>query len=161
MTRAAAASVVALVSALLVSACGKTELLSQVVPAPGVYHLDGQRDVAALELRADGTFTIHRDSCVSAGVLDCGSWNPQLGAGAAVVPHEGLYWPTPREFPSTVFRRITLHGEASGDLVAVAQSPWAGSFSQRWRRGRECQRCPSASVTAGACDGPLPACTPR
>jgi hypothetical protein len=141
--------------ALLVAACGKEAALGSVAPAAGVYHLEGREGVTALELRHDGTFTIHHDSCVSAGVLECGSWNAR-----SVVPQDGLYWPTPPAFPSTVFRRITLHGDEGGDLVVVGESPWAGSFAQRWKRGRVCQTC-DGQIASVACDAPLPACTPR
>lgn len=159
------------VVALLLAACGKHGGLPNVAPDPGFYHLDGPEGVTALELRADGRFTLHRDSCETAGVLDCGAWRrAALTPTAEIVRREGLYWPTAPRFPSTVFRKLTLHGEESGDLVVIGESEWAGSFSQRWKRGRTCQVCkadfsstgqPMALVATGAaCTAPLPACSP-
>lgn len=130
---------------LVLSACGKSGGFANVPPDPGLYHLDD--GATFLDLGKEGTFTVHRRSSESIGATECGSWKRDtLTPTGHVVMHEGMYWPSPVRFPSTVFQRITLHGEENGDLVVVGESEWAGTFTQRWARG-------SKSF--------LPRCTPR
>src|SRR5699024_3301521 len=137
MTRAGSASFCALVVAVLVAACGKQAALGDRAPAPGVYHLEARDSATALALRADGTFTVHRDAWTSAAVLAAGAGTaPSVAAVGAAAARAGLDWPTPPASPSTVFRTITLHGDERGDLVVVGESRWAGSFAQRWKPGR-------------------------
>jgi hypothetical protein len=152
----------AAVAALVLGACGKS---GGTTPLAGVYHLKGGSDATSLELRADGTFTLRRDSCESSGVLTCGDWTPgPTGAQVRAVP--GLYWPTPDSFPSAVVRRISL-SSLGGDLIVVGESDWAGTFTERWAPGRSCAVCTERHSSAGAtyvlssakaCAEPMPAC---
>lgn len=146
---------IALVSAALVVACGKTG--GPGLPRTGLYHLRGASEATSLELRDDGTFTLRRESCASIGDLECGRWAPS-DASAAIVTRDGLYWPTPDEFPSAVVRSVTLraHGD---ELVVVGESAWAGAFTQRWQPGRTCAACDGAGERA--CRDPMPACSFR
>ncbi|CAN5704762.1 hypothetical protein BH11MYX4_BH11MYX4_65760 [soil metagenome] len=155
---------IAFATALVVAACGKT---ASVAPVAGVYHLTGSEEPTNLELRPDGTFTLRRDSCESAGGLECGAWKTEVTGASQVVAREGLYWPTPDAFPSAVVRTLALrrHGH---ELEVVGESEWAGSFKQRWAPGRTCRVC-GGLFTSGArspanaerpCDAPLPACSP-
>ena len=147
----------ALVTALVVAACGKTATSTPVV---GIYHLIDTDSPTNLELRADGTFTLRRDSCESAGGLECGAWRSEVTGRSQVIPREGLYWPTPDEFPSAVVRTLSLrrHGE---ELEVVGASEWAGEFRQRWVAGRTCGECGKRGRKERPCSEPLPACTPR
>ena len=146
---------VASLSALLVAACGKTGG-SPVVA--GVYHLAKSDESTSLELRRDGSFTLRRESCASIGDLECGRWQPDAAGTAHLVTREGLYWPTPDDFPSTVLRTLTFH-EHDGELVVVGESPWAGTFTQRWSRGRTCEICGDRGSKERPCAEPLPSCT--
>lgn len=145
----------ALVTALVLAACGKT---ATPAPVAGVYHLLDTGSPTNLELRADGTFTLRRDSCESAGGLECGAWRSEVTGSSRVIAREGLYWPTPDEFPSAVVRTLSLrrHGE---ELEVVGGSEWAGEFRQRWVAGRTCGEC-GKSRGERPCREPLPACTP-
>ena len=143
-------------AALLLAACGKTGG-SPVVA--GVYHLAKSDESTSLELRQDGTFTLRRESCASIGDLECGKWSADAAGSAHLVTREGLYWPTPDTFPSTVLKTLTFH-ERDGELVAIGESPWAGTFTQRWSRGRTCERCGERGATERPCAEPLPSCTP-
>jgi hypothetical protein len=145
---------VVVTTALVVAACGKT---GGTTPLAGVYHLQGSNDATSLELRSDGTFTLRRDSCESAGVLTCGDWTAApTGAHVDAVP--GMYWPTPDTFPSAVVRRISL-SSLGGDLVVVGESDWAGTFTERWVPGRTCAVCKERLASgARACDEPMPTC---
>jgi hypothetical protein len=148
----------ALAGAVVVAACGKTG------PSPGdaalvagVYHLQGAALATNLELRDDGTFTLRADSCDSSGVLACGDWTA-AGGHPHVVARDGLYWPTPGAFPSSVVRRVTI-GVRDRELVVIGTSEWAGTFTQRWSRGRTCAVCSAHGGTVEApCAAPLPAC---
>ena len=149
----------ALATSVVVAACGKT---GTVAPLAGVYHLTGSAQPTNLELRTDGTFTLRRESCASAGGLECGAWRrSELTGSSQVVARDGLYWPTPDEFPSAVVRTLSLrpHG---GELEVVGESEWAGSFTQRWSPGRTCGECagPLRESREHPCSEPLPACTP-
>ena len=137
--------VIALLGAVLVASCGKTGGTPHVA---GRYHLPDVANATSLELRDDGTFTLLRESCASVGTLECGEWKPDAAGNAHLVTRDGLYWPTPRAFPSTVFRTLTLH-ERDGELLVVGESPWAGSFKQRWSRG----------LAHHECAEPFPACS--
>lgn len=118
----------------LVPGCGKSGGFASAAPSPGLYRLDD--GATFLELRKEGTFTVHRRSPASIGATECGAWRrDNLAPTGHVVMHDGFYWPTPSRFPSTVFHKITLRGEESGDLVVVGESEWAGSFTQRWQQG--------------------------
>jgi hypothetical protein len=147
-----------LVGAVVVAACGKTG------PSPGgaaqvagVYHLLGAAQATNLELRDDGTFTLRADSCDSSGVLACGDWTA-AGGRPHVVPRDGLYWPTPNAFPSSVVRRVTM-GVRDRELVVVGTSEWAGTFTQRWSPGRTCAVCGAhAPGVESPCGDPLPVC---
>jgi hypothetical protein len=128
--------VTAALGGLLLAACGKTSTTSRV---SGVYHLPGSPDATSLEIRDDGTFALRRESCVSSGVVSCGNWVAAAG-GAKVIPHDGLYWPTPDAFPSAVVDALTLEPRGR-DLLVVGESEWAGSFTERWAQGRACPVC--------------------
>jgi hypothetical protein len=157
MPARASLCVLVAVAALLVAACGKTAVAT---PFEGMYHLAGPGPSTNLELRADGTFTLRRDACDSAGALECGRWETETTTGGVrVVPREGIYWPTPETFPSAVLRGVALRHQGSG-LEVTGASAWAGSFTQRWERGRSCQRCPADADTS-RCAAPLPACAWR
>lgn len=148
-----------LAAALVVAACGKT---ASVAPVAGVYHLTGSQEPTNLELRPDGTFTLRRDSCESAGALECGAWMTELTGASRVVAREGLYWPTPDAFPSAVVRALALR-RRGGELEVAGESEWAGRFTQRWAPGRTCRACggrPSTASEERPCDAPLPACSP-
>ncbi len=152
----AAIAAIALATSVVVAACGKTGTLT---PLAGVYHLPGSAQPTNLELRTDGTFTLRRDSCESAGGLECGAWRrSEITGSSQVVARDGLYWPTPDDFPSAVVRTLSLrpHG---GDLEIVGESEWAGSFTQRWTPGRTCGECGEHRAER-PCAAPLPACTP-
>ena len=147
---------IALATSVVVAACGKTGTLG---PLAGVYHLTGSAQPTNLELRTDGTFTLRRDSCESTGGLECGVWRrSEITGSSQVVARDGLYWPTPDDFPSAVVRALSLrpHG---GDLEIVGESEWAGSFTQRWTPGRTCGAC-GEHPAEHPCTDPLPACTP-
>jgi hypothetical protein len=151
-------------SALAVVACGKT---GAKAPVAGVYHLAGagERGTTNLELRSDGTFTVRRESCESIGDLECGAWKTEPTGGTHVVTREGLYWPTPDEYPSAIVRTVTLRPRGD-ELIVVGESDWAGTFTQRWAPGRTCEECRdgrerASHETAQPCADPLPACTPR
>lgn len=150
------AAVFTLLGGVVLAACGKTGGTPHVA---GVYHLLEGGEATSLELREDGTFTLLRESCASVGELECGEWKPDAAGNAHLTTRDGLYWPTPDAFPSTVFRALTIH-EHDGDLLVVGESPWAGTFKQRWSRGRTCATCGSWEGRRGqrACEGPLPAC---
>lgn len=150
--RASALACLALLGGVLVSACGKTGGTPHVA---GRYHLKGVARATSLELRENGTFTVLRESCVSAPALECGEWTPDAAGNAHLTTHSGLYWPTPDKFPSTVFRKVTL-SEHDGELLVVGESPWAGTFKQRWSRGRNCETC--GDPLQRECAEPLPAC---
>ncbi len=145
-----------LVTALVVAACGKT---ASPAPIAGVYHLIDSDQPTNLELRADGTFTLRRDSCESAGGLECGAWKSELRGGSQVVAREGLYWPTPDDFPSAVVRTVSLRRHGA-ELEVVGGSEWAGEFRQRWVAGRTCGQCGKRGGRERPCSEPLPACTP-
>jgi hypothetical protein len=152
-------------SALAVAACGKSGARA---PVAGVYHLEdapGSLGVTNLELRSDGTFTVRRESCDSSiGDLDCGAWRTEPTGGTHVVKTEGLYWPTPDEFPSAIVRTVTLRPRGD-ELIVVGESEWAGKFTQRWAPGRTCGDCGRMTHRGNElerpCNDPLPACTPR
>jgi hypothetical protein len=147
-----------LVGAVVVAACGKTgPSPGEVAAVAGVYHLHGAAQATNLELRDDGTFTLRADSCDSSGVLACGEWTA-AGGHPHVVPQDGLYWPTPPAFPSSVVRRVTM-GVRDRELVVVGTSEWAGTFTQRWLRGRMCAGCGAhASGVESPCADLLPPC---
>lgn len=163
-SRAARVVCLAACAVLVLAACGKT---GGTTPLAGVYHLPGAADATSLELRADGTFTLRRDSCVSSGVLSCGDWT-SAPTGGSVVTAPGMYWPTPDTFPSAVVRRISLASTNAGpELVVVGESDWAGSFTERWVPGRACPVCDERVSLSGekrviasayACSEPMPAC---
>jgi hypothetical protein len=124
------------VALVLLGACGKNGGLANVPPSPGLYHLEDSP--TTLDLRSGGTFTVRREVANSIGDLDSGAWSQDtLTPSGHITLRDGLYWPTPSRFPSTVFTKITLHGEEHGDLVVFGESPWAGTFTQHWiRSGR-------------------------
>lgn len=146
---------IAVGTALVVAACGKTGV---VAPTAGVYHLTDSGEPTNLELRPDGTFTIRRESCASIGDLECGVWRTEATGTSHVVARDGQYWPTPDSFPSSVIQRLSLrpHGQ---ELVIVGDSEWAGTFTQRWIPGRTCAQC-GEPVSERPCSSPLPACSP-
>ena len=153
----------AVVGATLLAACGKTGGSS---PVAGVYHLAGSSQATSLELRGDGTFSLRRESCVSADVVSCGDWRAGAAGGANVVKPENLYWPTPDEFPSAVVRKLSFESEGK-ELLVIGENEWAGTFKERWSPGRACAVCnPRVTPTgqsyvaasARACNDPLPAC---
>jgi hypothetical protein len=148
----------ALATSLVVAACGKT---ATIAPVAGVYHLTGSEQPTNLELRTDGTFTLRRESCESAGGLECGAWRRSEGLGdPQVVARDGLYWPTPESFPSAVVRTLSLR-RRGGELEVVGESDWAGTFTQHWAPGRTCGACGLHQLRAERpCAEPLPACTP-
>jgi hypothetical protein len=153
----------AFVGAALLAACGKT---GGVSPVAGVYHLPGSAEATSLELRSDGTFSVRRESCVSAAVVSCGDWRAGAAGGARVVKPEALYWPTPDEFPSAVVRHLSLEAEGR-ELLVIGENEWAGTFTERWVPGRACAVCTERVSSAGAtyvvssardCAEPFPAC---
>jgi hypothetical protein len=65
-----------------------------------------------------------------------------------------------------VVARISL-ASSGRDLLVVGESEWAGSFTERWARGRACPVCTTRVSKTGetemiasarACSDPLPAC---
>lgn len=153
----------AFVGAFVLAACGKTGGIS---PVAGVYHLPGSPGATSLELRDDGTFSLRRESCVTADIVSCGDWRAGAAGGARVVKPEALYWPTPDAFPSAVVRKLSLEAEGR-DLVVVGENEWAGTFKERWSPGRACAVCTERVSPTGktyvasgarACNDRFPTC---
>lgn len=153
----------AVVGATVLAACGKTGGSS---PVAGVYHLAGSPEATSLELRDDGTFSLRRESCVSADLVSCGDWRAGAAGGANVVQPEALYWPTPDRFPSAVVRKLSFEAEGK-DLLVIGENEWAGTFKARWSPGRACAVCTARVSSAGAhyvassaraCTDSFPAC---
>jgi hypothetical protein len=126
-----------LASAILVVACGKVGGDARVA---GVYRLPKAHGTTSLELREDGTFTLHRMSCESSDQITRGDWKTE--GAARIVRRDVPYWPTPDTFPSTVVRTLTLRPRGE-DLIVVGESEWAGTFTQKWLRGRPQHDCGS------------------
>ena len=147
--------VIAFTCGLVLAACGKTGGSSNVA---GIYHLATAGEATSLALHDDGTYTLRRDSCESIGELECGTWKADAAGAAHVLRRDGMYWPTPEHFPSTVFKSLQLQ-EREGELVVVGESPWAGSFTQHWARGRSCELCGDGrGEQQRPCNDPLPVC---
>jgi len=154
--------IVLLVAALvfvsvLAAGCGKRGGSGAVA---GTYHLVGAEEATSLEIRADGTFTLRRDSCASIGDLACGDWRPQTAWTAVIAPRD--YWPTPATFPSARVDRLEIEAR-DGELVVVGENAWFGTFTQRWVPGRVCETCDERSFAGreGPCQTPMPVCWPR
>ncbi|MBX3188503.1 MAG: hypothetical protein KF819_15920 [Labilithrix sp.] len=121
---------IGLASALLVVACGK---VGGDAPLAGVYMLERSPAPTRLELRGDGTFTLHRTIVHSSDLFAHGEW--RTDGATRLVRRDVRYWPTPDTFPSSVVATLTLRPRGE-DLVVTGESEWAGTFDQRWRRQR-------------------------